>query len=84
MLVLSVPFDLGGASIPIRKSHGRPRRSPKVPAVDIAIDGACCKHVRVMGREVDVCNGAGMGMQSMLDGRVGIVQIQVPDERLLV
>jgi hypothetical protein len=52
--------------------------------MDVAINRTGRKHIWMMGRKVDVRNGARMGVQSMLDRRVWVVQIQIPDKSLLI
>lgn len=65
--ILAVVLDLGGAGEPVAEGeHGLPR-SPEIPTVDIAIHGAGRKRVRVVGREVDVGDGAAVGLKGVLD-----------------
>lgn len=56
MRILPIPLDLGCAGKPIAECHCRFGRMAKVPAVDKAINSAGCKNVRIVSREVDVCD----------------------------
>jgi hypothetical protein len=49
-----------------------------------AVYRACCQHLGIMGREIDVGDGARMSVQHMLDGGMCGVEMQVPHQRLLV
>jgi hypothetical protein len=65
--VLTVVFDLSGTGKPVAKSEHRLPRSPKIPAVHIAIHCASCKRIWMVGGEIDVGDGPAMGLEGMLD-----------------
>lgn len=84
VLILSVPFHLCRSGVPICEAYNGFDRSAEIPAVNIAIDGACSQQIRMVSREVDIGNGSRMSMQGILDRRVGIVEVQIPYKSFLV
>lgn len=83
MGILAVEFDLSRSGEPITKAEHSLSGPPKIPAVHITIYRTCSQYVRVMGREVYVCDSSRMTLKCMLYGPV-VFQVQVPYQGLLV
>lgn len=86
MLILTIVFNLRGPRKPIAKGKNRLSWTTQVPTVDIPINGACCQHIRVVCREIDVRDGPGVPVKRMFNGslRSIILHIQIPYQCLLV
>jgi hypothetical protein len=67
MRISAIVLDLRSAGKKITKSKHWLARPTKVPPMHIAIYGAGCKEIRVMGRKVDVSYGPGMALERVLD-----------------
>lgn len=62
MWILPVPFDLGGTSVPLSIREDRLIRSAQIPLMNEGVDGTCCEYVRMVRRQIDVGDGARVGV----------------------
>ncbi len=82
----AIVLDLSSTSKPVAEGQRGLPRSPEIPAVYIAIDGAGSQKVRVVGGEVDVGDGAAVSLEGVLDRtrRRVVPQVQVPNKATMV
>jgi hypothetical protein len=86
MKLLPTVLNLRGPSEPVAKCLYRLSRSPQIPQMHIAIDGARSQFVRVMRGEIDVSDGSAVSLEGVFDGSsVGVFpQIEIPDEGAMI
>jgi hypothetical protein len=65
--ILPIPLNLGGTGKPIRERYGGARRRTQIPTVYKTIDRAGRKEIWMESGEVDVGDGARMGVQYMFN-----------------
>lgn len=71
MRLLAVILDLGRASEPVTETQRGLPRASEIPGVYIAIDSTRGEDVWMVSRKVDICDGAAMALQRVLDSATG-------------